>query len=126
MVSTGQNNPYTQAMAKFVAELRYGDVPEAVRERIKLLILDSLGCAVFGTGSNGAKSLFRLWETSTARADARCWGTGKRLSAPHAALANGALVQSFELDDVHRDGVLHCRSCNACRRLFAVAELKAG
>jgi 2-methylcitrate dehydratase PrpD len=35
------------------------------------------------------------------------WGTARRLSAPHAALANGTQVQSFELDDVHRAGVLH-------------------
>ncbi len=30
-----------------------------------------------------------------------------RLSAPHAALVNGTQVQGFELDDVHRHGVLH-------------------
>lgn len=30
-----------------------------------------------------------------------------RLSAPHAALVNGSLIQSFELDDVYRVGVLH-------------------
>jgi len=35
------------------------------------------------------------------------WGTPLKLSAPHAALVNGTLVQSFELDDVHRVGVLH-------------------
>ncbi len=37
----------------------------------------------------------------------RVWGTAELLSAPHAALANGTLIQSFELDDVHRQGVLH-------------------
>ena len=35
------------------------------------------------------------------------WGTNQRLSSPHAALANGTQVQGFELDDVHRQAVLH-------------------
>ena len=34
-------------------------------------------------------------------------GTRQKLSAPHAALVNGTQVQGFELDDVHRQGVLH-------------------
>jgi len=51
------------------------------------------------------------------------WGTSSRLSAPHAALANGTQVQSFELDDVHRAGVLHVGTV-VLPALIAVAELK--
>ena len=53
------------------------------------------------------------------------WGTAARLSAPHAALVNGTLVQSFELDDVHRQGVLHVGAVTL-PALFAVAELRPG
>ena len=41
-------NPYTRGIAEFVAGLRYEAIPGAVIERIKLLMLDSLGCAIFG------------------------------------------------------------------------------
>jgi aconitate decarboxylase len=41
-------NPYTRAMADFVAGLRFRAIPTEVRERIKLLILDALGCALYG------------------------------------------------------------------------------
>jgi aconitate decarboxylase len=44
-----------------------------------------------------------------------------RLSAPHAALANGTQVQSFELDDVHRAGVLHVGAV-VLPALIAIAE----
>src|SRR5204862_1939674 len=47
----------------------------------------------------------------------------ERLSAPHAALANGTQVQSFELDDVHRAGVLHVGAV-VLPALLAVAELR--
>jgi 2-methylcitrate dehydratase PrpD len=53
------------------------------------------------------------------------WGTSQRLSAPHAALANGTLVQSFELDDVHRAGVLHVGAVTL-PPLVAIAELRPG
>ncbi|HEY1289794.1 MAG TPA: MmgE/PrpD family protein, partial [Burkholderiales bacterium] len=46
-----------------------------------------------------------------------------RLSAPHAALANGTQVQGFELDDVHRAGVLHVGAV-VLPALIAVAELR--
>jgi 2-methylcitrate dehydratase PrpD len=45
-----------------------------------------------------------------------------RLSAPHAALVNGTLIQSFELDDVHRVGVLHVGAVTL-PAVLAVAEL---
>jgi 2-methylcitrate dehydratase PrpD len=51
------------------------------------------------------------------------WGTGRRLTAPHAALANGTQVQGFELDDVHRAGVLHVGAV-VLPALIAVAELR--
>src|SRR5438105_3512386 len=52
-------------------------------------------------------------------------GTPHRLSAPHAALANGTQVQGFELDDVHRAGVLHVGAV-VLPALLAVAELERG
>lgn len=41
-------NPYTRGIAEFVSGLKYEAIPEEVRHRIKLLILDSLGCALYG------------------------------------------------------------------------------
>ncbi len=39
------DNPYTRGMAAFVSGLTYDQIPEEVRHRNKLLMLDSLGCA---------------------------------------------------------------------------------
>jgi aconitate decarboxylase len=52
------------------------------------------------------------------------WGTSQKLSSPHAALVNGTQVQGFELDDVHRDGVLHCGAVTLPAAI-AVAESHA-
>ncbi len=53
------------------------------------------------------------------------WGTAARPSAPHAALVNGMLIQGFELDDVHRAGVLHVGAVTL-PGLLAVAEIRPG
>jgi 2-methylcitrate dehydratase PrpD len=119
------DNPYTKAIAQFVAGLAYERIPAEVIARIKLLILDSLGCALYGADLPWSRILMAtLGGLDHTRACA-VWGTGRRLSAPHAALANGTLVQSFELDDVHRAGVLHVGAVTL-PALIAVAELRSG
>ena len=39
------DNVHTRKIAEFVSGVRYEQIPADVRERLKLLILDSLGCA---------------------------------------------------------------------------------
>jgi len=121
----GGDNPYTKGVAAFVAGLTYERIPADAIARLKLLILDSLGCALYGAELPWSQILM----TSLGRLDhtkaCAVWGTDRRLSAPHAALVNGTLVQSFELDDVHRAGVLHVGAVTL-PALVAVAELRPG
>jgi len=124
-MSGAGDNPHTRAIAKFVSELEYEDIPAAVIDRIKLLVLDSLGCALYGSGLEWSRILrSTLGKIDLTRA-CGVWGTPERLSAPHAALVNGTLIQSFELDDVHRQGVLHVGAVTL-PPLLAVTELRPG
>ena len=118
-------NPYTRGIAEFVSGLRYEAIPRAVRERAKLLILDSLGCALYGARLPWCRILQRTLARLDRSAACAVWGTPRRLSAPHAALTNGTQVQGFELDDVHRQGVLHVGAV-VLPALVAVAELRRG
>ena len=122
-MSGSSNNPHTRAIAQFIAQLRYEDIPDEVITRIKLLILDALGCALYGSGLEWSRILCTALVRLDATKACRVWGTSERLSAPHAALINGSLVQSFELDDVHRQGVLHVGAVTL-PPLLAVTELR--
>jgi aconitate decarboxylase len=118
-------NQYTRGLAAFVSGLRFEQIPEEVIERIKLLILDAIGCAIFGVDLQWSRILMNtLLELDSTRS-CGVWGTPLRLSAPHAALVNGALVQGFELDDVHRVGVMHVGSVSM-PPLCALTEIRAG
>lgn len=107
MSDSSQDNPYTAGIAKFVSGLTYEAIPQEVRERIKLLMLDSLGCALYGAHLEWCRILQTTLTRVDQTRDCTIWGTNLKLSAPHAALVNGTEVQGFELDDVHRAGVLH-------------------
>src|SRR5207344_2254161 len=95
------------------------------RERLKLPILDSLGCAVYGANLEWCRILQDTFGKLDATRTTSVWGTGLTLSSTNAALVNGTEVQSFELDDVHRVGVLHVGAVTL-PALFAVAELRPG
>jgi 2-methylcitrate dehydratase PrpD len=114
---------YTRDIASFVSGLRYGAIPAEVRERIKLLILDALGCALYGAHLEWCRILRDTLGRIDKDASCSVWGTSLRLSAPHAALANGTQIQGFELDDVHRAGVLHVGAV-VLPALLAIAELR--
>ena len=118
-------NPYTRGIAEFVSSLRYEAIPDEVRSRIKLLMLDSFGCALYGADLEWSRILHESLGKIDATRTCAVWGTSHKLSAPHAALANGTQVQGFELDDVHRAGVLHVGAV-VLPALIAVAELRRG
>jgi 2-methylcitrate dehydratase PrpD len=122
---TAAGNPYTQGMAAFVSGLRYERIPAEVIERIKLLMLDSFGCALYGADLEWSRILMRTLQQLDSSTSCGVWGTPLRLSAPHAALVNGTLVHGFELDDIHRLGAMHVGAVTL-PSLMAVAEIRPG
>src|SRR3979409_886896 len=116
---------YTRDIARFVSGLRYAAIPAEVRERIKLLILDALGCALYGAHLEWCRILGKTLAALDKDVSWAVGGPWSRLSAPHAALANGTQVQGFELDDVHRAGVLHVGAV-VLPALIAITETKPG
>src|SRR5436190_21842670 len=118
------DNIHTRRIADFVSQLSYEQIPKSVRERGKLLILDSLGCAIFGAKLEWCRILQKTFGDLDASRTTSIWGTAQTLSSTNAALINGTQVQGFELDDVHRDGVLHCGAV-VLPALIAVAERHA-
>lgn len=117
------SNVYTRGVARFVSNLTYEEIPPEVVRRFKLLMLDSVGCALFGAGLPWSRILQERLALLDATRACGVWGTTTRLSAPHSALVNGTQVQGFELDDVHRAGVLHVGAV-VLPALVATAEIQ--
>lgn len=93
----------TAALAEWLASLTPAHVPAHVRRELRLLSLDTFGCALSGAAQPWARAI-RAWALAGAPAQgrARLWGNaGPRLRAADAALVNGAAAHAFEVDDFH-------------------------
>lgn len=97
----------SQRFAEFSEGLRYPDLSEDVTAYAKLLMLDLLGAALAARDTPersialaGCKALAPVLENGAA-----LWGTGLRTTPGAAALFNGILAHTLELDDFN--GVDH-------------------
>jgi 2-methylcitrate dehydratase PrpD len=86
-------------MAAYAATLRYDDLPDDVRRLARLVLLDTLGCALAGSATDEVSRIRRAMLSAGGPGPARAWGTGESLSLPFAALVNGAAVHAREMDD---------------------------
>ena len=94
-----------QTLSQFAVDLKYDAIPAVVIERAKDCLIDTIGVCTFCStlpeshividyakryGKGGASSIF---------------GTKEKVHASQAALANGALAHSFEMDCLVQPGV---------------------
>ena len=100
------NSP-TQRLANFVVDLTYSDIPKAVLDHMKLCLLDTIGCGLFGSTLPWGKILAKFAKDLGGRKESTLLGMGYKVSAPNAALANGTMIHGFELDDIHRLSIIH-------------------
>lgn len=120
-----KNGSPTAALAEFAATLDYDNIPSPVIERIKLCLLDTFGCGLFGSTLPWAAVVADFARDLGGKQESTVWGRDFKVSAPNAALANGTAVHSFELDDLHKTSIVHPGSI-ALTPALAVAEHLGG
>ena len=97
-------NTPTRELAGWISRLRHADLTPRTREVVRTLLLDTLGCGVYGYETPWAATLLE-WARAGAplKAEATVWGeTAPSLRASDAALVNGTSIHAFELDDYHQ------------------------
>jgi 2-methylcitrate dehydratase PrpD len=100
----------TRDLARFGAGLNYADIPKDVVERIKLSVLDSLGCCLFGATLPWTRKVAEVADAEQSRPVASLIGLGRRTSPSLAALVNSTSGHAFELDDIHKESIIHAGS----------------
>jgi aconitate decarboxylase len=115
----------TRDLAEFAARLQFEDIPTRVVNHAKLCVLDGLGVALFGAGLPWTEHVRELARAEGAFPAASFWGTPYRGSIAQAALVNGSAGHAFEMDDIHKESIVHPNSL-ACPVAFAFAEGAGG
>jgi aconitate decarboxylase len=113
--------PYARQMAEFATNLKLSDVPADVLARAKSIILDGLGCGLFGAHLEWTQILSGVVKRLEPRGGhASIWGRGETASAVSAALVNGTSIQGYELDDANPASIHSCAA--VLPAVFAAAE----
>lgn len=94
----------------FGANLRFEAIPSEVVERIKLSVLDSIACCVFGSTLPWTRKVAQLARAERAHPVTSLWGMGEKTSVALAALVNSTAGHAFELDDIHKESIIHAGS----------------
>jgi 2-methylcitrate dehydratase PrpD len=95
----------TVRLARYAAALRYQELPPEIVERAKQCIADTVAAIVCGAALPWSRIVVAYAERTGPGGNSRILGTGGPLvTAPAAALANGALAHAFELDSLTRPG----------------------
>ena len=107
VAATGAGDPsLTEQLAQFLVTTRAEDVPAEVRTQAAWWILDWLGCAIAGLGTEPGRILSRHTADQPVGV-ASCLGLAEGRSPQAAALHNGSVSHIVEMDDVDRASVIH-------------------
>ena len=101
------DNP-AERLAAFAAGLRAADVPAAVRERARHLVLDAVGVAAASSRQDFAQVMLDGFRAAGGEGGSGVVAMGARLSLRDAAALNAALVHGLDFDDTHPGAVVHC------------------
>lgn len=98
----------TGELCKFVAELRYDDIPPQVIRATKLLLIDWMGSALAGAGTRPAKAM-QDFAKQMGPVSGKCtdFSGGPNTSSFFASMINAASSHVVEQDDLHNSSVLH-------------------
>jgi aconitate decarboxylase len=111
----------TRDLARFAAETRPGDIPAAVIERVKLSFLDGLGVCLHGSTLPWTERVRDVVLEEGGHPIASIWNTGVKTALTGAVLVNSTAGHAFEMDDIHKESILHPNSL-AVPTALALAE----
>lgn len=97
----------TRILADFASGLQYDAIPQAVIGRMKTSLIDSIGCCLFGISLPWTRHVLAMAREDGCLPAAAIFGTGERTSPGNAALVNATAGHAFELDDIHKESIVH-------------------
>jgi len=91
----------TAKMSQWAAGLRYEDLSKDAVYQAKRFLLDSVGCALGGYQQHDVKIALEVLDEVAGRGPATVIGTGKRIDAVSAALANALMIRCMDYNDIY-------------------------
>ena len=97
----------SRELVEFAHGLRLESLPPDIIARSKGVLLDSLGCTLFGSLQPWSKIMAEEMLAEGPRGRSTIVGRKETVAAPAAALCNGTATHGFELDDLLDEAIVH-------------------
>lgn len=111
----------TRALARFVVQSQFDDIPAAVRHEAERSLLNWVGCALGGSRHDAVGIALETLAPFAGPPQAGIIGRRERLDCLHAVLINGMSAHVLDFDDTHLRTLLH-PSVPVASALLALAE----
>ena len=96
-----------EVIGEYAANFRYEDIPDAVREQARYILLDAIGIAFASTGFEFAQRAYCALGGLDGDAGGTVIGMPGRLALRDAVLMNSVLVHGLDFDDTYLIGGIH-------------------
>ena len=91
----------TAKMARWAAGLDFKNLSDDAVYQAKRFLLDSVGCALGGYQQHDVKIALEVLDETAGRGPATVIGTGKKLDAVSASLANALMIRCMDYNDIY-------------------------
>jgi 2-methylcitrate dehydratase PrpD len=98
---------YSRELIEFIHALKLETLPPDIVQRAKGVLLDSLGCTLFGSLQPWSKIMAAEMLAEGSQGRSTIVGQKQMVAAPAAALCNGTATHGFELDDLLDEAIVH-------------------
>jgi 2-methylcitrate dehydratase PrpD len=115
------NDTISRHFARFVDQLTYEGLSNSQVYKIKTYFLDWLGSAYAGQSQPPVKAMMEVVQGLGGKPESTIIPDGSKTNTLLAALANGASSHMVEMDDLHRESILH-PAAPVMPAVFAAAE----
>ncbi len=93
--------PITAPMSRWAAGIEYSNLSEEAIHQAKRYLLDSLGCAFGGYQQHDVRIVLDVLDETAGQGPATVIGTGRRVDAVSATLANSLMVRAMDYNDIY-------------------------
>jgi 2-methylcitrate dehydratase PrpD len=109
----------TRALARFVAQTKFTDLPRSLVDNLKITVLDTIGAAFVGSLQPWARRIVTVTQGLGGALEASVVGQSWRTDVARAAFANGVLIGAFECEPLtgsHASGTVLPAALAVCER----------
>jgi 2-methylcitrate dehydratase PrpD len=112
----------TKKLVNYTVETRYEDYSAALIEKVKLHLMDSIGCSLGGSRSAIGSVVLPTFTAMGGSSDATLFGGGGKVPAIHAAFVNGTNANALDFDDTYLSDAIGHPGSSTIPAALAVGE----